>query len=167
MNRHNFYYRLLIRIRDFSQHGHLPVTVSYDNRCCFDLHHILYTPHFKHNAELKKEIQQIINDIHTIYSDYPQIVFSNAIKEFTICIIQIYIDFLNNIEDLIKNSRNKIETLLKKRKEIIYKSSNALNGFVFYDFYNDSFHCFNPKENPVEMFFNIKNYISRLLSEYN
>ena len=54
-----FSYRLLIRLRDFSRHGHLPVYISEDNKCSFDLDQILYTPHFNLNKKIKEEMQRI------------------------------------------------------------------------------------------------------------
>lgn len=160
----NFYYRFFNHLRHFAQHGHLPVSVNdINNHCCFNLQHFLYTPHYKHNATLKTEIQEAVEDIKENYPVDPNIDFCLSIAEFNLCIIKIYDWFLNSIEELIKSHRNQIDLLLKKRKNIIYKSKDIFNGFVFYDYYNDSLHCFNPKENPVEMLLEIKNEVADVL----
>lgn len=49
-----FTYRFLYSLRNYSQHGHLPVYIDYNNKCSFNLEEILNTPHFDHNAKLKK-----------------------------------------------------------------------------------------------------------------
>lgn len=42
----NFYYRFLLHLRNFSQHGHLPISIDIKNRFYFNLRQILYTPTF-------------------------------------------------------------------------------------------------------------------------
>ena len=58
-----FYYRFLIRLRDFAQHGHLIVSVYGNNYCCFDLDNIVLTPHFHHNTNLEKELRKMRKEI--------------------------------------------------------------------------------------------------------
>lgn len=162
----NFYYRFFNHLRHFAQHGHLPVSVNdTNNHCCFNLQHFLYTPHFDHNAKLKNEIQEAVEDIKENYPVDPNIDFSLSIAEFNFCIIKIYDWFLNSIEDLITSHKYQIDLLLKKRKNIIYKSKDIFNGFVFYDYYNDSFHCFDPKQNPVKMLLEIKKDVADILQK--
>ena len=55
----SFSYRLLIRLRDFSQHGHLPVCKTHNNYC-FDLKQILEKPHFNHNEKLRRQMADIL-----------------------------------------------------------------------------------------------------------
>lgn len=162
----NFHYRLLIRLRDFAQHGHLPVTtIDSNNRCCFNLQNILYTPHYNHNKQLKQQIEKLIEDIHKQFSDYPHIAFTLSIVEFNICIIKIYLNFIDTITTLLTNSRKQIDLLLKKRPDIIHKSHDAFNGFVFYDYINNAFQCFNPKQDPIKMLFEVKNKLENLLNK--
>ncbi len=162
----NFHYRLLIRLRDFAQHGHLPVTtIDSNNRCCFNLQHILYTPHYHHNKQLEEQIEKLIEDIRKQFADYPHIAFTLSIVEFNICIIKIYLNFLDTITPLLINSRKQIDSLLEKRPDIIHKPHDAFNGFVFYDFIDNSFQCFNPQQDPIKMLFGKKGELENLLKQ--
>lgn len=160
-----FSYRLLIRMRDFSQHGHLPVSVALDNRCSFDLEQILLAPHFNHNKKLQIEMQNIKKEVCIKYSDHPRIAFTMSIAEFNLCIIEIYMKFLNTIEGILCNSIKEITELLNNRSDIIYKSDDYLNGFVLYDICGDSIHCFNPKDDSMKMFLDIKENVSKILEQ--
>lgn len=146
-----FSYRLLIRLRDFSQHGHLPVYISVDNKCSFDLEQILNTPHFKHNKKLEKEMKNISSKIQKDFGDNPRIMFTRSIAEFEICILEIYNYFiLESIAEL-ANLRKKLDDLIDRRPDIIYKSKDPLNGFILYVIIDGNAHCMDPRQNSIKM----------------
>lgn len=60
----SFAYRLLIRLRDYSQHGHLPVS-SLGNNYYFDLIQIVDKPHYNHNKTFENQMKNIIDNIIT------------------------------------------------------------------------------------------------------
>ena len=62
-----FAYRLLLRLRDFTQHGHLIVSRDYQNKYYFDIEQILSTPHFNINKKLKNEMKNIRQEIYEKY----------------------------------------------------------------------------------------------------
>ena len=157
-----FSYRFLYNLRNFSQHGHLPVYIEY-NKCCFDLDQILFTPHFEHNKKLKNEMESIRKSIEKEFGDNPRIIFTQTIAEFQIVILEIYNDFIDFIINKLLFYKQSIDDLIKRRPDIIYNSNDAFNGFIMYGVKNDSLHCFNPRENPNEMIEVIK---QKLLDEY-
>ncbi len=159
-----FGYRLLLRMRDFSQHGHLPVTRDYNNKYAFDLEHILLTPHYNHNKTLENEMKKIKEDIHKKYQDNARIVYTISMIEFNFCIIKTYVEFLNCVEEILNASINNIKKLLKDKPEIIYESDDELNGLVFFD-EDDNIHAFDPKEDSSLMFQTIKNKAIILLEK--
>lgn len=163
----NFYYRFLIHLRDFSQHGHLPVSRDFNsNKYCFDLDTILQTPHFTHNKKLRNEMEKYRIEINAKYIDNPRIMFTKSIAEFNVCIIKIYVEFLNEIESILSNSINEIKVLLATRPDIIYKSKDCLNGWVFYNVSEDgNCDCFNPKDDSMKMFMNFKKKAEDILSK--
>ena len=55
----SFAYRLLCNLRNYSQHGHLPVS-STENKYYFDLKQIVDKPHFNLNSGRTNEIKSII-----------------------------------------------------------------------------------------------------------
>lgn len=56
---HCFSYRLLIRLRNYAQHGHLPVSQEGD-WYGFDLYKILKKSHYLHNAQVKRELEDVV-----------------------------------------------------------------------------------------------------------
>lgn len=160
-----FSYRLLIRLRDYAQHGHLPVYMSWDNKCSFDLDPILYTPHFNHNSKMQNEMLSLRQKIYNEYKDNPRIMFTLSIAEFQLSVLEIYIFFINIIEEELVKLVNKFNTLIEERPDVIYKSEDALNGFVVYSIENENINCLYPKEEPLRMHRNIKHYLENELAK--
>jgi len=161
----NFHFRFLLRLRDYAQHGHLPVSMSSNDTYCFDLNHLLSTPHFSHNSTIKNQMENIKNDIYERFSDYPYIALTRSLAEFNICCIRIYLNFLKYIRNLLHNSVDNIESLLNQRPEIVYKSKDCFNNHVFYEVIDDILHMFNINDNPKKMLSQIKNIVSDILKE--
>lgn len=88
----SFAYRLLIRLRDFTQHGHLAVSKT-DNIYFFDLKQILEKPHFTHNKKLGDEIKQHAAEIIDLYKDTPTISLTQAVAEYVSKLLLIYQQF--------------------------------------------------------------------------
>lgn len=151
-----FSYRLLIRLRDYAQHGHLPVYMSYDKKCSFDLDQILFTPNFSHNKKIQDEIIKLRQKIYNEFENNPRIMFTMSIAEFQLCILKIYIYFIDLIKEDLVGLVNKMDTLIKERPDVIYKSKDSLNGFIIYSIENKFVQCLDPKEKPLRMIEQIK-----------
>lgn len=160
-----FAYRLLLRLRDFAQHGHLIVNKDYQNKYYFDIEQILSTPHFNINRKLKNEMKNIRQEIHERYGDHPRIVFTLSVAEFNYCIIKTYNGFLEAIEEVFKEHIRSMKKLIKDRPNFIYRSNNYFNGFIFFENDEDGLQCFNPNDDSLKMFNEIKNKIAFLLKE--
>lgn len=88
-----FSYRFLTRMRGFSQHGHLPASLTETEKglqACFDVDRILPTPHFKHNATLLAELRTIHEDIHEEFGDSAKITFTLTIAQYNLSVIKMY-----------------------------------------------------------------------------
>jgi len=161
----NFHYRLLLRLRDYAQHGHLPVTMDYDNKYCFDINHILSNPHFNLNSSIKKQMKDIRVDILEKYSDYPFISLTLSLAEFNICIIRVYLGFLKKIRGLLHGSVDNVKSLLNSRPEIINKSPKIFDGYVFYEAIDNTLHSFDSNQNPKAMLAQYKNIASEIMRD--
>lgn len=157
-----FTYRFLYSLRNYSQHGHLPVYIDYNNKCSFNLDEILNTPHFDHNSKLKEEMEEIREQIIKDFKDNPRIMFTRTIAEFQIEILEIYESFINYILDKLIFYYDEINNYIKINPNIRYKSKNIFNGYIMYEIREKSIHCFNPDDNPVEM---TKNIHKKLINE--
>ena len=153
-----FSYRLLIRLRDFAQHGHLPVNSSpYNKQYAFDLRIITNTKNFKHNSNIKQELINISEKIQKEYNGDPKIAFTYSIIEFDKCIYEIYLHFINTIIKEFQILEENFRNMISNNPKIIYKSFNKLNGLILYRVKEDTFlHALNPKEMPLQLIYSIK-----------
>lgn len=156
-----FSYRLLIRLRDYAQHGHLPVSLSTDKRCSFNLEKIIDTPHFSHNKKLQGEIIRIKEKVFDEFEDTARITFTRSIAEFEISILEIYMNFINIIREKLFELLNNFNNLIKEKPEIIHKSTNYLNGLILYPIDNENINGINPEGKPIEMIDDIKKELQK------
>lgn len=158
-----FSYRFVTRIRDYSQHGHLPVSLM-DSKCSFDLNQIFYTPHFNHNKKLEKEIESIKNEILLKYGDKPRINFTLTLAQYNLCVTSIYKSFLDSIKHLLVESNEKLNSLLRARPDII-THGKGFGGLVFYTITNDNIHAFNANDDSIHMFEGYENEANLVFKE--
>ena len=149
----SFSYRLLVRLRDYSQHGHLPVSID-NNMFCFDIAQIIETPHFNHNKSLKNEMKRFAEELLVRCSTQPHYVFSLAVAEYTAAMAKIYYEFWIRIKDAFSSLNDDFSRLIANHPEYIIHQNKNFNGWFFYQLDN-TLHCFNTKEASSEM---IKKY---------
>lgn len=92
-----FSYRYLIRLRDYAQHGHLPINFN-QKGFCFDLHQLLTKPHFTVNAALKKELESIRLEVMSHYGDIATFSIHRTVAEFTKELLAIYLEFIKTVK---------------------------------------------------------------------
>lgn len=93
-----FEYRFLSKLRDFAQHGHVPVGVQQDHYC-FDMYQIYRTPHFDFKSAFKKEITDSAQEIMENYKDTPTLSFTLTLVRYVEQISIIQSLFFSCIED--------------------------------------------------------------------
>lgn len=145
-----FSYRLLTRLRDFAQHGHLPVSVS-DNIMCFDTAQIASTPHFNHNKTILEEMNRFNEELLVAQKTQPRYVFTLAIAQYTVSMHEVYQTFWLTLKDSFFAKENDFRILIKQVPESIVHKNDKMNGFLFY-LANDSLHAFNTSEDSLSMF---------------
>jgi hypothetical protein len=161
----SFSYRLLLRMRDFAQHCHLPVSIYHDNTCCFDVEQILCTPHFSHNPALKKQLEDIRDEIHDKYGNNARITFTASIAEFNLQVTKLYLVFWDAIEPLLQASSNAVSALLLARPDIVTRSEGPLNGLILYEVDEVQVHAFHVDDDPLLTFACYKQQAAEILLE--
>lgn len=158
-----FSYRLLLHLRNFAQHGHLPVSID-NKRVYFDLYEILNVPHFDLNKNLSKEIAELEKDIYDKYGDLPHISYTFTIAEFNVEVTKVYCDFLNASKSLLNDSITKINTLLKEKPYFVISDQNSpFKGMVLFDYDdNQTVHFFDSKVNIMKNFYEFKKEALRI-----
>lgn len=105
----NFHYRFVIRMRDLCQHGHLPL--GYDGRkFFFDFFSLPQVTHYNWNSSIKREMDNIAEEIISKYGMNPRIAVINQISGFTVQLIAIvekyFSEILFSLEDSVKDLEN-------------------------------------------------------------
>lgn len=155
----SFSYRLLTQLRNYSQHGHLPVSKS-KNNYYFDLNQIFYKPHFKHNTKLKHQMQEIIEEIETKYKDSPTLSLTRTIAEYIAKLLFIYKTFWIMIEKELN------DTFTCMKKVIEANPENLYNELFIYNIELNTAHAIPIHDNPNDMINQFKTEASNICSEY-
>lgn len=164
----HFTYRFLMLLRNYTQHGHLPVSVYGEGRCCFDLLQIINTPSFNFGNR-EEEIRNIINEIREKYKDQPRITYVKFIDEFLVHISNIYRSYFDYIEEYVKQLKNQYELMNKKIKKYVNKRGK-LKGLVIIskedDKDSEEIHAFEFDNNLLKAFYEFKNRAQETLDYY-
>ena len=114
-----FSYKLLIRLRDYAQHGHLPVNSS-ENIYYFDLINILGKPHFNHNKAVKEQMIQAIATCADLFKDTPRLSLTKSLAEFVAATFRIYRNFWMFAEYAVLNAKEKIKDIVATYPEKMF-----------------------------------------------
>ena len=141
----NFPYRFLLHIRNFAQHGHLPVSQN-TNKFCFDFTQILETLHININTSLAEEMERIENEIIEKYTDIPRIALVFTLANFNMGVVNVCAEFLDRIKSDIEVVLSCLRSMLNDRTDIIYKSKGDLHGYAICKLSDGSIHSFHPND---------------------
>ena len=160
-----FLYRLLTRLRDFAQHGHLPVSISDIDMYCFDLDRIIKTPRFNHNKKLEGDMIEIQKVIREKHYDRPKIALALALTQHGVSVTKIYLNFLKKTRVFFHEAADSVDSLIQNRPGIVNKSPGKLYGYLLYEEEGILLHAFDTKPNPRKVLSQRKNEVSEILKE--
>lgn len=154
----SFPYRFLFHMRNFSQHGHIPVSTR-DTRPCFDLTQIYETPYFKLNATVKAEVKMFIDDFRENNHDVFKLAFEPTVCAYTLSIFKLYNTFCDMIYPALIKYYEYVKKMVEKYPEMVkHENDPEKNGFLFIDNNEDpTIHCFNVNDDPIVLFLKWKN----------
>lgn len=132
----SFPYRFLIRMRDYSQHGHLPVNQN-DAWYGFDLYQVLNKPHFKHNGLIKQQLENAVREVMDVYGDIPKLSLAMTLAEFTAYLLAIYHHFWVLVEPALFVSEKKFKVLIANHPENVNVVGEENVSLFIYDVEND------------------------------
>lgn len=151
----SFAYRLLIRLRDYSQHGHLPVS-SMGNKYYFDLIQIANKPHYNHNKTMKNQMKNISDEILTKYHDVPTVSLTETLAEFVAKLLSVYKMFWYQTETELTQAYSEFQKTVLSYSDNVIKDENNQSEFFIYSIVDGNAHIVDPNFNPQEMFENFK-----------
>lgn len=114
-----FSYRLFYFLRNYSQHGHLPISSPGGKRYYFDLQRILETPHFNVGSKFAQEFERIKKDIYKQFHDYPRIAVTTHLIEYNLIIHKIYKRFLDELNRVYFMLIDKKDEIVENHPEFI------------------------------------------------
>ena len=161
----SFAYRFLIRLRDYSQHGHLPVS-SMRNNYFFDLIQIANKPHYNHNRSLKEQMESIIDEILEKYHNIPTISLTETLAEYVVKLLAIYKMFWYQTEEELTEACTKFQTAVSCYPNNIIKEQEGLDGLFIYDVVDGNAHVVDPNDKPDEMVIRFKKEAEDIFEEY-
>ncbi|MBQ7295461.1 MAG: hypothetical protein IJW86_04625 [Clostridia bacterium] len=161
----SFAYRLLIRLRDYSQHGHLPVS-STGNNYYFDLIQISNKPHYNHNKTFETQMKSIIDEILEKYHNTPTISLTETLAEYVVKLLAIYKMFWYQTENELTEACAKFQTVVSGYPDNIIKGQEGLNGLFIYDVVDGNAHVVDPNDKPDEMVTRFKSEAEDNFEEY-
>ena len=145
-----FAYRLLIRLRDFSQHGHPPV--SQTGSCySFDLHQIKGMPHFTHNKQIKSELEAAVKSIMEDFHGQPTLGVTMTVAEFSVALLKVYSHFLTCVEPHLKDSFLHFRETLERYPENILRGDMDTNNFFVFSIEDNLAHVVFPEDNAMKL----------------
>lgn len=149
----SFSYRFMYFIRNFAQHGHLPVSQDEDGKLFFDLYEILDTPDFDKKAfgrELEKYKQQIIKQCKAS----PHLAYVHTMDEYVQIVHEIYAAYYEYICKDVKELDEVVYSVLQEHPEYIAKEPKEMAGLIpVYMDEEDVVHFFH-SEDRMLFFFN-------------
>lgn len=132
----SFAYRFLIRLRDYSQHGHLPVNED-AGWYGFDLYQVLNKPNFKQNGLIKQQLDNAVKECVDIYGDIPRLPLAMTLAEYTAQLLGIYHRFWAVVESAVIASENNFKALIANHPENVNIGKDASAPFFIYDICED------------------------------
>ena len=151
----SFAYRLLIRLRDYSQHGHLPVSSTGYNYY-FDLKQISNKPHYNHNKTFEMQMKSIIDEILKKYHNTPTISLTETLADYVVKLLAIYKMFWYQTENELTEACAKFQTVVSCYPDNIIKEQEDLDGLFIYDVVDGNAHVVDPNDKPNEMVIRFK-----------
>lgn len=161
----SFAYRLLIRLRDYFQHGHLPVS-SMGSNYFFDLIQIANKPHYNHNKKFETQMESVIDEILDKYHNTPTISLTETLAEYIIKLLSIYKLFWYQTEKELMEACTKFQTVVSCYPDNIIKEQEGLDGLFIYDVADGNAHVVDPNDKPDEMVMRFKKEADDNFNEY-
>ena len=146
----SFNYRLLTNLRNYMQHGYLPVSFK-EGRYSFDVNQILDTPHFDIKGQLKTDIENFIAKLEIPGESIACMSLTLSIAEFVVRVTDIYKNFLFYIKKCVQASYKEVKKLIGEKPSIVCDYHKNFKGFIIYDRDEHRYHAFNSKDNPNKM----------------
>lgn len=159
----NFSYRLLDRLRNYSQHEHIPVSTQ-EGMPCFDLYQIYNTPDYNFNCKLEKESEDLMGKIAEELSENLVLSYNHTISAYICSVFRIYEAFMEKIDTILRKKVEEFQKVYKKQPKFLeHENHPELRGYFCYiiEEEENGIHMINTKDAPHE------SHLKRLIKAKN
>ena len=156
----------MYKLRNFSQHGHLPVSRN-EEKYCFDLKQIVDKPRFKHKKEWKEEMEKIINEIRTKYRDVPNLAFTITLADYVAKLLSVYNCFWPLVKPDLDRSNEDFNRIISAYPKNIIPRGMPFEGCFIYKMDCDNIiHGVHIEDNPQKDFNGFQEEATNVYNEY-
>ncbi len=157
-----FSYRLFDFLRNYSQHSSQTIVSCDKHGYCFDLNKLANNPYYKYKNLILNEMNEVIKKLVYSIGDYPRIAYSHTIMEYKLCLNDIFLEFLDTINEELVEKYNRFSELLENKPEIINKStSNEINNTIIYEITEERVNLLKIGLNLPKLFYEMKKKVER------
>lgn len=158
-----FAYRFFYFLRNYAQHGYLPVSRKADGKFCFDLAQILHTEHFHLKASMQKDMEGICGEIEENFNSEPYIAFTVTLDAYALTVVEIYFQFLKEIESDVHGIYHLQLKIINEYPELGMENHQGWENMILYDVEDTMIHLYNRKESLWNAFLEYKKYVLQKL----
>ena len=158
----SFSYRLLIHLRNYAQHGHLPVSLE-ETGYCFNLYHILHKPHFNHKKNMETQMINIIQEIKDTYQDTPTLSLTYTLVEFIAQLLSIYEKFWFSIGDELVKGDLQFRQITHDYPQNVVRNTSGKPEYFLYEIKDGNADLAYLKEDATQM---LCEYYGEAISSY-
>ncbi len=136
-------YRILMNLRDFAQHGSLPVSCK-EGRYSFDIYQILTAPYFSLNKQVKTDMEDFLSKFD-LSKNVPCLALTFTIADFVVMVTEVYRTFLSFIKKCISSSYSQVRDMIKSNPSLLCNNHTLFEGNIIFVLDN-MYHAFDTRD---------------------
>lgn len=149
----SFSYRLLLRLRNFSQHCHIPISFQNDS-FCFDLAQIYNTPHYNYNKTVREQAEKLMEDVKKKTKRNLTLALAPTVASYMCSLYKIFKSFLESIRFVLIEKETNLFNMIKEHPELIEHPNcpdyNDVFWYIIQEF-PEQLHAIITSEKPQEL----------------
>lgn len=128
----SFSYRFLLRLRNFSQHCHIPISYQHAS-FCFDLAQIYNTPHYNFNKKVREQAENLMEDVLMNAGRNLTLAIEPTVASYICSVYKIFKSFLKSIRPELINKQMVLFKVIEEHPELLEHTDYPdYEGVLFY-----------------------------------
>lgn len=127
----SFCYRFCSFLRDYSQHGHFPVSCTDDN-ICFNILQIKNVQHFNMKRKIDEDCENLSRLIGEKAKDIPKLAYFPIIVEYACIITRMVYNYLTSFQELVSSQMVFLRRIMEEDPLLINHGIKEVEGLLFF-----------------------------------